>query len=165
MRARMAFHPPTGRSVSPAIRHATAEDLDALVPLFDAYRVFYAQPSDPQRARDFLRRRLERGDSAVLLAERDGRAAGFVQLYPMFSSVGTARTWVLNDLFVAPRDRGAGVARELLRASSDFARADGALRLELETTPDNHAAQALYRAEGWRAYDGTLRFHLPLADR
>ena len=42
---------------------------------------------------------------------------------------------------------------------------EGAIRLDLETMPDNHAAQALYRAQGWRQYDESLRFQLPLATR
>jgi ribosomal protein S18 acetylase RimI-like enzyme len=50
----------------------------------------------------------------------------------------------------------------LLSSAAEFARADGALRLELETDHDNASAQALYRAMGWVPYDGTLRFRLPL---
>lgn len=146
-----------------AVDRATLDDLDALVPLFDGYRRFYAQASDPGRARDFLDARLRQGESVVLLARLDnGTAAGFTQLYPMFSSVRTARIWVLNDLFVAPTARRRGVARALLDAAAAFARDDGAIRLELETTPDNGSAQTLYRAAGWRAYDDTLRFYLPL---
>lgn len=145
-------------------RRATLDDLDALVPLFDGYRGFYAQASEPGLARDFLRARLQNGESAVFIAHDDGKPAGFTQLYPMFSSVRAARTWVLNDLFVVPPARKRGVARALLDAAARFARDDGAIRLELETTPDNLEAQALYRAHGWQAFDGTLRFHLPLAD-
>jgi GNAT superfamily N-acetyltransferase len=131
------------------IRRATAADLDALVPLFDAYRVFYAQPSDPVRARDFLAERLANGESAVLVAERGPSTVGFTQLYPIFSSVRTARAWLLNDLFVAEGARRGGVARALLDAAAAFARGQGAAGLMLETTRDNGPARALYRAAGW----------------
>ena len=131
------------------IRRASAADLDALVPLFDAYRVFYAQPSDPPRARDFLAERLGRGESVALLAERGASTVGFVQLYPVFSSVRTARTWLLNDLFVAEGARRGGVARALLDAAAAFARDNGAAGIALETTRDNAPARALYRAAGW----------------
>lgn len=131
------------------IRRASAADLDALVPLFDAYRMFYAQPSDPVRARDFLAERLAKGESAVLVAERGPSAIGFTQLYPVFSSVRTARTWLLNDLFVAEGARRGGVARALLDAAAAFARAQGAAGLMLETTRGNGPARALYRAAGW----------------
>jgi GNAT superfamily N-acetyltransferase len=131
------------------IRRASAADLDALVPLFDAYRVFYAQPSDPVRARDFLAERFANGESMVLLAERGASTVGFSQLYPIFSSVRTARTWLLNDLFVAEGARRGGVARALLDAAAAFAREQGAAGVMLETTRDNGPARALYRAAGW----------------
>ena len=79
-----------------------------------------------------------------------------------FSSVSATHVWILNDLLVLPEARRGGVARALLTAAADFARADGALRLELETDHDNHTAQALYQAMGWTLYDGTLRYRLPL---
>lgn len=145
-----------------SIRRAGPADLDTLAPLFDAYRVFYAQPSDLERARAFLHERLTRGESVALLAELDAAPAGFTQLYPTFSSVSAARVWVLNDLFVAGSARRRGVAQALLAAAAEFAGHDGAIRLELETAPDNHGAQALYEATGWRRYDDTLRYHLPL---
>lgn len=153
-----------------SVHRATLDDLDALAPLFDGYRGFYEQPSDTGLARDFLAKRLQRAESVIFLATldddtlHDGTPAGFTQLYPTFSSVRAARVWVLNDLFVTPAARKRGVAQALLDAAAAFARGDGAIRLELETTPENATAQALYRATGWREYDGTLRFHLPLVD-
>jgi ribosomal protein S18 acetylase RimI-like enzyme len=135
------------------IRRADLADLPALVPLFDAYRRFYGQAGDMHRADAFLRERLANGESMVLLAERMGVAVGFTQLYPMFSSVRTARVWVLNDLYVAEDARRGGVARALLDAAADFARAEGARGLMLETSRDNAAARALYRAAGWHEDD------------
>lgn len=131
------------------IRRARSADLPALVPLFDAYRRFYGQPGDPARAHAFLDARLANAESVVLLAERDGEAVGFTQLYPVFSSVRTSRVWLLNDLYVAEHARRGGVARALLDAAADFARADGARGLMLETSRDNAPARALYRAAGW----------------
>jgi ribosomal protein S18 acetylase RimI-like enzyme len=132
-----------------SIRRAGLDDLDHLAPLFDAYRRFYQQPGDLPRARDFLRERLQRDESVILLATRDGAAVGFTQLYPMFSSVRTARIWVLNDLYVAEGMRRGGVARGLLDAAAQFAREVGAAGLMLETSRDNAAARALYLAAGW----------------
>lgn len=133
-----------------SISRAGPADLDALAALFDAYRQFYGQPSDIARARQWLRERLRFGESVVLVARRDGTAVGFVQLYPMFSSVRTAKTWILNDLYVDAGARRQGVARQLLDAAAVFAREDGAAGISLETTQDNHAARALYRAAGWQ---------------
>ena len=145
-----------------AITRAGPADLDALSVLFDGYRQFYGQPSDLPRARDWLRSRLRVGESVVLVAKRGGKTVGFAQLYPMFSSVRTARTWILNDLFVASTARRKGVARALLDAAAAFAREDGAAGISLETTRDNDAARALYRAAGWNE-DATQWYSLPLS--
>lgn len=144
-----------------ATRRATLADLDAVAPLFDAYRQFYGQPSDAARAHAWLADRMQADESVVLIAELDGRTNGFVQLYPMFSSVRTARLWVLNDLFVASHARRGGVARALLDAAAQFARDDGAAGLMLETGRDNAPARALYRAAGWQE-DASQWYSLPL---
>jgi GNAT superfamily N-acetyltransferase len=151
--------------MSIAVGRASPADAERLAPLFDRYRVFYGQPSDRARALAFLDARLRRRESVVLLAETDGELQGFTQLFPSFSSVFAARTWVLNDLYVEAAARRRGVAAALLGAAAAFARDTGALRLELETDYDNHPAQALYRRLGWHAHDGTLRFRLPLPER
>lgn len=132
-----------------SIRRADEADIARIARLFDAYRRFYGQPSDIARADAFLRERHARGESALLLAERDGDAVGFTHLYPLFSSVRMARAWLLNDLFVADSARRQGVARALLDAAAEFARGEGAAGLMLETGRDNEPARALYRAAGW----------------
>lgn len=145
------------------IRRATLADLDAVAPLFDAYRGFYGQPSDLPRARAWLEERMRGDESVVLLAERDGDVTGFVQLYPMYSSVRTTRTWILNDLFVAEHARRSGAARALLDAATAFAREQGAASISLETTRDNAVARALYRSAGWNE-DTTQWYSRSLVD-
>ena len=141
------------------VRNAGLDDLPALAALFDGYRVFYGQPSDPVRAGAFLRERLERGDSHLLLAmDARGGALGFVQLYPSFTSVGTAPIEILNDLFVDQAARGAGVARALLRRAADDARSRGAVKLVLSTALDNAPAQSLYASEGWERDAGFVEY-------
>ena len=132
------------------ITRAGPADLDALATLFDTYRQFYGQPSDVERGRKWLRERLRFGESMVLLARRGNALVGFAQLYPMFSSVRTAKLWILNDLYVDASARRTGVARRLLQAAAEFAKTDGATGIALESAADNAAARALYRAAGWR---------------
>jgi len=137
--------------MSITVRQATIHDLDLVAPLFDAYRVFYGQPTDIARATQFLRERFQHHDSVVLLAmDGDGEGAGFVQLYPMFSSVRTSRMYLLNDLFVAPSARRRGVAAALMREAMDFARAVGASGMTLATAHANVSAQRLYESMGWK---------------
>ena len=146
------------------IRRATTADIEAVTPLFDAYRQFYGQPSDPGLARDFISQRLARNESVIFLARRDGRGVGFVQLYPAFSSTAhrPRRLWILNDLFVAPEARRGGVAQALLAAARRLAEESGAVGLELVTARTNLAAQRLYQSLGWRHDDGFLRYELSL---
>ena len=145
-----------------AVRSAGLRDLDAVAQLFDAYRVFYEQPSDPALSRAFVAERLGVKDSEIFIAERNGEAIGFTQLYPSFSSTRAKRIYILNDLYVAPQGRRSGAARALLTAATAFARENGAIRLTLSTAHTNVAAQALYEAVGWirdeqfRTYNLTL---------
>lgn len=144
-----------------AIRRAAAADADRIAPLFDAYRRFYGQESDRARAEQFIAARLAHGEAIVLLAELGDEAVGFTLLYPFWSSVATGRVLVLNDLFVSGAARRHGVATSLLDAAVAVGRELGALRLVLETAPDNLAAQALYREHGW-TQESSLWFRLPL---
>lgn len=133
------------------IRLASIHDLERVAPLFDGYRVFYRQPSDLALATRFLRERFEQRDSVVLLAlDEAGEGAGFVQLYPLFSSVRARRLYLLNDLFVAAQARRQGVAAALMHEAAAFARAAGAAGMTLSTAHDNEAAQRLYESLGWR---------------
>jgi ribosomal protein S18 acetylase RimI-like enzyme len=141
------------------VRAAVPADLPELGRLFDAYRVFYRQPSDPPAAERFLRERFARGDSHVFVAPAGAGLAGFVQLYPSLSSVSMARIFVLNDLFVDPSARRGGVGRALLEAAHAFARSQGAVRVSLETAVDNHAAQRLYESLGYARDAAFHRYH------
>ncbi|HET8834380.1 MAG TPA: GNAT family N-acetyltransferase [Gemmatimonadales bacterium] len=147
------------------IRQAGPDDTDAVAPLFDAYRQFYEQPSDPALARAFIAARLERGESVIFLAERNGRAVGFVQLYPLFSSTARRprRLWLLNDLYVAPEARQGGVGRALMRRARQLAEDTDAVGLELATARTNTTGQRLYQSEGYRPDDAFLRYELGLS--
>lgn len=132
------------------VRQATVEDLELLVPLFDGYRQFYRQPSDPEQARRFLLDRFSHNQSVVFLAYAEGVPVGFTQLYPSFSSVRMARIFVLNDLYVAPEGRVRGAGSALLKAAAEYARRVGAVRLVLSTEATNATAQAVYEKMGWK---------------
>ena len=149
--------------MSAVIREATIDDLDKIAPLFDAYRQFYRQPADLGRARDFLRERFAHRESVIFAAlDENDTALGFTQLYPLFSSVRAVRTYLLNDMYVAPARRRQGIARKLLAAVADFARANGAASLSLSTAIDNVPAQKLYAALGWKRDDGFCEYNLQL---
>jgi hypothetical protein len=58
-------------------RQATVFDIEVLVPLFDGYRRFYRQPSEPDRIRRFLLERFEHNQSVIFVAIRNGTSIGF----------------------------------------------------------------------------------------
>ena len=70
------------------IHLAVPDDLPQLSALFDAYRVFYEQPSDILRASQFIAERLDNKDSVIFVAVNndamsgDQKLIGFCQIYP-----------------------------------------------------------------------------------
>ena len=152
-----------GKEAVVDIRRAGLNDLGRVAVLFDLYRQFYGRTGNIRGACDFIGQRLEAGDSVIFLAiADDGDAAGFVQLYPGFSSVSMARTYILNDLFVVPAFRRQQVASGLLAQATAFAQASGAVRLSLSTAVDNVRAQALYERCGWKKDELFLHYTFSL---
>lgn len=132
--------------------------------LFDQYRQFYGREGDLAAAEAFIGQRLQRQDSVILLAQdKAGHALGFAQLYPSFTSVGMARIYVLNDLFVAPAQRRSGVGRALIGAARDVARDLGAVRLSLATARENEVAQLLYESVGFERDEKFYYYHLAIS--
>jgi ribosomal protein S18 acetylase RimI-like enzyme len=118
--------------------------------LFDDYRVFYKFPSDIPLAERFIKERLEKNESVIFVAlADDGTPIGFTQLYPLISSGRAIKNWVLNDLYVAPDYRKQGIGEALIKTATEFATADGAAFLQLETATDNYNAQRLYENIGF----------------
>jgi ribosomal-protein-alanine N-acetyltransferase len=150
-------------AVLPGVRLATPADVDRVAPLFDAYRQFYGLPPDLSLCLRYLAERLARDESIVLLAaDAGGAALGFVQMYPGFSSLSAARTYVLYDLFVDPAARLRGVGRRLMEAAAEEARRRGAVSLALSTAKTNDRAQRLYESLGWVRDDEFYEYNLRL---
>jgi len=135
------------RSVS--VQQVVLDDLPAVSRLFDQYRQFQGQPADPTGSEQFLRARIDHGESVLFLARVGGQGMGFAQLYPIYSSVSLKRVFVLNDLFVSDAGRRQGLATALLEAARSYAWSMGASSLRLHVARGNLQAQALYAARGW----------------
>ena len=144
------------------IINATADRLDALAELFDAYRQHYEQAPDVPGAWEFLSERLERNDSVIYLAEDMGEVLGFTQLYPVFSSIGMKRAWILNDLFVKPDARQKGAARALLARAQELGQETGSRYLMLQTHFSNKPARTLYESSGWKLDEEFGYYYLSL---
>lgn len=146
------FHDHRGGTLK--VLRAQISDVDQIAPLFDQYREFYKQSSDPTAAQNFLRDRLQSDESVIFFARADnGMALGFVQLFPSFSSIAMKRLWILNDLYVRPEARRQDVGRALMKQAEEFAKQSAARGLTLKTAMDNQPAQALYESLDWKRDD------------
>ena len=137
------------------IRRATADDIEEIAKLFDAYRVFFGQGSNLSLAQEFLEDRLSNSEFVIFCAyTSDGRGAAFAQLYPRFSSVSAKRIWILNDLFVLESVRGMGIGTKLLSEIEAFGEESQAKGVLIETTVSNTGAQKLYESKGYQKVTG-----------
>lgn len=132
------------------LQQAKLEHLEEVAVLFDQYRVWYRQESDLEGARSFIKERIEKRESVIFIAQDiERKILGFVQLYPIFSSVSMERSWLLNDLFVHEDFRGRGIGKFLIRIAKNLCYAYDSKGLLLETEADNKVAQALYEKTGF----------------
>lgn len=132
------------------IRKAVIEDIKVLSVLFDKYRIFYQQDTDIEGAKKFLTERLQQNESVIFVVALDNIIVGFTQLYPIFSSVGMKRAWLLNDLFVVEEARGSGAADALLKAAQQMGADTSSCWMLLQTSITNHRAQKVYERNGWK---------------
>lgn len=131
------------------VKRIDASEAGLVFELFDKYRVFYKQPSDIALAERFISDRLSNNESVIYVAFVDEKAVGFTQLYPKYSSMRAVKNWILNDLYVDEAYRKQGVANQLIKAAMDFAKANNAGFVQLETQTDNYTAQNLYESVGF----------------
>jgi len=87
----------------------------------------------------------------ILLAEQDGEACGFATCFLGYSTFRGLPLLNVHDIAVLPQWRGRGIARAILGAIGDQARAEGCCKITLEVRDDNPAAQTLYRSVGFGA--------------
>ncbi len=139
------------------IIRATQEHIPTLIPLFDAYRVFYKQESDLDAAQQFLEERFRKKESIVFIAFLKEKAVGFTQLFITFSSVSLQPYYVVNDLYVDATHRQKGIGEALLNRAKEFCREKGYKGLSLETAIDN-PAQKLYEKLDWKKNSNAFHY-------
>lgn len=93
---------------------------------------------------------------AHLVAELDGRLAGYIRVKPVTPLRENAHVLGIVGLAVAPGSRRRGVASALLAAAEQHARARGARKLSLRVLSSNETAMRLYERHGFQR-EGTLR--------
>jgi ribosomal protein S18 acetylase RimI-like enzyme len=142
------------------IRPATTADRDAVLALLRAQFDEHAIATDGLGpAVDGVL--IDGARGRFLLALEDGRAVGLAAvLYLWTLEHGGPAAW-LDELYVVPSRRNAGVGRRLLDAALTTARAHGALAVDLEVDVEHERASHLYERAGFRRHRRT-RWFLPL---
>jgi GNAT superfamily N-acetyltransferase len=137
------------------IRPATEDDVQVVVVLMSEYCRFYeVETPNDAGLREMARALIAAPDSEGMLLvgrDRNGQVVGFAACGWKWSSLRGARVVVLEDLFVDPDARGAGIGRALIDACADRARELGAPLIEWLTAPDNARARSVYDATGAEA--------------
>jgi ribosomal protein S18 acetylase RimI-like enzyme len=101
---------------------------------------------------DRIREQIANGESTFLLV--GGGPDGFAQLRFRPSLITGALDAHLEELYVAPAQRGKGRGRALLEAALEEARARGAAHIDLGTSEADVAARALYESAGFTNREG-----------
>jgi GNAT superfamily N-acetyltransferase len=143
------------------VRPARAEDLPRLLELFGELADYEQLRDELHATEQQLREALfgARPAAEALIAERGGESVGYALFFPTFSSFLSSRGIWLEDLFVLPTHRGAGVGRALLsavaaRVPEQAGGRDGrGGRLEWCALDWNELALGFYRGIGARLMD------------
>lgn len=127
------------------VRRADAGDIPALVALLG--QLFAIEDEfafdEAVQARG-LRLLLAEPRAAAFVAERDGRVIGMASAQLLVSTARGGTVATIEDVIVDHAARGGGIGRALLEAAEAWARAQGALRLQLLADRENPGALDFY---------------------
>lgn len=133
----------------PGIRPIAPDDHDAWRALYTAYGVFYETDFSPAVLDGVWTWLMDPAhEVSALVAQVEGAdgptLVGFAHLRRTYDTFTAGPAWSLDDLYVAPEHRGAGIARALIAACDATAHAAGGGTLRWITASDNTTAQRLY---------------------
>ena len=134
------------------IRAATARDIPGVLPLVEQYWRFEAiEGFDGTRITALLKRVLNDASLGhVWIGTVDGVPAGYLLAVYVFSLEHRGLTAEIDEFFVLPGFRGAGLGRELLRQAEEQFRVRGCTNVALQIGRDNNVARAFYRSHGYQ---------------
>jgi ribosomal protein S18 acetylase RimI-like enzyme len=151
---------------SAAVGEIRENDLPAIRPLI-AELVEAMEDSagfDLDRAMENCRVLLGRPDHALLLAQIEGTACGFVHLTTRQSILHDRPSGLIEELVVSREFRGQGIGRLLMDAAIGRCLDIGCCEVEVSTEASNWRAREFYVKRGFD-YEGMLfELHFPIAD-
>ncbi len=134
------------------IRSATAADVPLILGFIRALATYEKLLPEVVATEESLRRTLFSAAPAaqVVIAEVDGRPAGFALYFFNYSTFLAQPGLYLEDLFVQPEFRGHGTGKALLLHLAKIANARGCGRMEWSVLDWNEPAKGFYRKLGAR---------------
>lgn len=131
------------------IRFVQPEDRAQWLRLWAGYLEFYEQELSDQQTELTWQRLLDESYEIFGVVAVDGEEIiGFANFSFTHSTWSVNRDVYLEDLFVAPGSRKAGIGRALILHVADFARVSGATKVSWMTHRDNVTARRLYDSIG-----------------
>ena len=146
-----------GRRPAPSpvtrVRRADVADAPEVARLLHDFNTEFGDPTPGVAAlTDRARRLLAEGEMTVLLGGERPDGLALIRFRP--SLWADALDAYLEELYVAPEQRGKGIGRALLEQAMEVAREAGATRMELGTSETDTAARALYESCGFSNREG-----------
>lgn len=141
------------------IRPATAEDADTILGFVHALAAYDDAPERViATAEDLRRDGLGEGSLfEAMIAELDGKPAGYALFYPSYTAWAGRPGLFLEDLFLSQEARGRGVGRRMMAVLAGIALARGWSRIDLRVRADNRAREfyddlGMGPLAGWLSY-------------
>jgi GNAT superfamily N-acetyltransferase len=156
----MDSSPTSSRSV--IVRPATVDDVPLIRALICELADYERLSHAVEVTEDALRRTLfgPRPEADVLIGVLNEEPVGFALFFSNYSTFKGRSGVYLEDLFVRPHVRGAGVGKALLGAVASVAAARGCVRLEWAVLDWNSPAIEFYRSIGGEPLDDWRLFRL-----
>ena len=138
---------------SPSVRAAGPQDVALLLELIRELAEYEHLESELHATEELLSKALfgARPAATALIAELGSEVAGYALFFPTFSTFLAIEGVWLEDLFVRPQHRRAGVGKALLAAVAAEVRERGGERLEWSALDWNELALGFYRGIGAQA--------------
>jgi ribosomal protein S18 acetylase RimI-like enzyme len=133
------------------IARATTDDIPQLCLLLDLLFEQEAEftPDHERQARGLAAVMETPGAGDIFLARRAGEVIGMVSLLYSVSTALGAPVALLEDMVIAPDERGSGTGSALITHALEYAEKKGCKRITLLTDHDNVQAQHFYSKQGF----------------
>lgn len=131
------------------VRWATRWDREALTRMVVALAEQHHAQTDVETVSSAFEVALANPDFVrFCVAERDKVLLGVASVHTGFSTWRSSPMGSIEDVYVVPEARRAGVASAMIQFLFDYARRRGFCRLQLDVQDDNEGARAFYESLG-----------------